>query len=403
MIWTLGFGTSLLLAQELSGPLAGPTSSVVPRALPSPDRALAPGADTDAAADGGRLPITFGATLAGYYDDNIYIQTGSAGRTADFIYDVVPVLSYNSARNTGTDNSVQVTYSPGFVFYQNHSGNDTFEQNGSFVYGFHGSRCDLIVSQQYASVQNSAPDEGDLVKVHEYQTVVNLDYAIGAKLSATVRAQQDITDYDQGFASKQWSGSVYLNYEVMPKTTLGLGVVGGAADLEGPNQTFQQFNGRVVYTPTEKLSFNATAGGELRQTQGYNEMTLTPVFSGGFNYVPWDDTSVTVNAYREYNYSAKYFGQDYLATGASFSVTQGFREKLWATLSGSYENAHYENNLADETNDIDYNYFTVRAALDYQANDWWSLGAYYQYRRNISEEINDFVDDQVGCRVQFTY
>jgi hypothetical protein len=173
--------------------------------------------------------------------------------------------------------------------------------------------------------------------------------------------------------------------------------------LEGPNQTFEQVNGRVVYTPTEKLSFNATAGGELRQTQGYSESTLTPVFSGGFSYVPWDDTSVTINAYRAYNYSAKYFGQDYLATGASFSVTQGFRQKLWATLSGSYENAHYEDNLADESNDIDYNYFTVRVALDYQANDWWSFGAYYQYRRNISAEINGFVDDQVGCQVRFTY
>jgi hypothetical protein len=403
MIWTLTFGTPVLLAQELSGPMAGPTDAVVPRAVQSPDRALAPGAETDATQDNGRLPITLGATLAGYYDDNIYIQPGSVGRTGDFIYDVVPFVSYNSARNTGVDNSVQITYAPGFVFYLNHSGNDTFEQNGSFVYGYHGSRCDLIVSQQYASVQNSAPDEGDLVKVHEYETVLNFDYTIGAKLSATVRAQQDINDYDQGFSSTQWSGSVYLNYEIMPKTTVGLGVVGGAADLEGPNQTFEQVNGRVVYTPTEKLSFNATAGGELRQTQGYSESTLTPVFSGGFSYVPWDDTSVTINAYRAYNYSAKYFGQDYLATGASFSFTQGFRQKLWATLSGSYENAHYEDNLADESNDIDYNYFTVRVALDYQANDWWSFGAYYQYRRNISAEINGFVDDQVGCQVRFTY
>ncbi len=404
MLWTLTFGTSVLLAQELSGPMAGPTDAVVPRALQSPDRALEPGAVTDAAAqDNTRLPITFGATLAGYYDDNIYIQPGDAGRTGDFIYDIVPFITYNSARNTGVDNSVQVTYAPGFVVYQDHSGNDTFEQTGSFVYGYHGSRCDLVVSQQYASVQNSAPDEGDLVKVQEYRTVVNFDYIIGAKLSASVRAQQDIDDYDQGFGSKQWTGSLYLNYEIMPKTTLGFGVVGGAADLEGPNQTFQQVNGRVVYTPTEKLSFTATAGGEFRQTQGSSETTVTPVFSAGFTYNPWDDTNITVSAYRSYNYSAKFFGQDYLATGTSFSVTQGFREKLWATLSGSYENAHYEDNLADEANDLDYDYFTLRAALDYQANDWWSLGGYYQYRRNISATINGFVDNQVGARVRFTY
>jgi hypothetical protein len=401
--WTLSLGTRLLLAQELSGPLAGPTDEVVPRVLQSPDRTLEPGAGTDTAQDNARLPVTFGITLAGYYDDNIYIQPGAAGRTGDFIYDVVPFVSYNSARNTGVDNSVQVTYSPGFVFYQRHPGNDTFEDTGSFVYGYHGSRTDLMVTQQYASEQNSAPDEGDLVKVHEYRTVVNLDYTIGAKLSATARAQQDIVDYDQGFGSKQWTGSVYLNYEMMPKTTFSVGVLGGAADLEGPNQTFEQVNGRVVYTPTEKLSFNATAGGEFRQTQGYAGTTVTPVFSGGLSYNPWNDANFTANAYREYNYSAKFFGEDYLATGASLSVTQGFREKLWATLSGSYENAHYENNLDDEANDIDYNYFTVRAALDYQANDWLSLGAYYQYRRNVSAEIDSFVDNQAGLQLRFTY
>lgn len=431
--WTLTLGTPLVLAQELPGPLAaeessadpvagpttavtpvaepegsdpnslaGPTVSVLPRAEVSPDRALAAGAGADTTQSDNRLPFQLGLTLAGYYDNNIYVQPGG-GRVGDFIYDVVPFISWNSARETGVDNSIQITYAPGFVIYQDHPGNDTFEQTGSFVYGLHGAKSDLVVTQQYASVQNSAPDVGDLVKLDEYLTTINFDYALSARLGLTLRAEQQIIDYDNGLDSNQWTGSAYLGYELMPKTTIAVGSLVGVADLQGPNQDFVQINGRVIYNPTEKISVNATAGVEFRQTEGYASTATTPVFSGGLSYVPWDDTTLTAAVYREYNYSAKFFGEDYLATGGSFSVTQAFFHKVYATLSGSYENAQYENNLDDESSDQGYNYFSARAALDYQLKDWCDLGAYYQFRESISHSIGGFTDDQVGIQSRFNY
>ena len=422
-VLTLVLGSPGLMGQQLSGPtvatdttagpvepdeagnpsLLGPTTAVLPRAETSPDRSLAPGAGADTTEASNRLPFQLGLTLSGYYDDNIYVRPSSSGRVGDFIYDVVPFVGWSSAQETGIDNSIQINYSPGFVFYQDHPGNDTFEQNGSFVYGFQGSRCNLVISQQYSSVQNSAPDVGDLVKVQEYLTTINFDYTLSAKLSMTLRAQQEIIDYDHGFDSNQWTGSAYLNYELLPKTTIALGSVVGAVDLEGPNQEFVQVNGRLLYNPTEKLSVNGTAGVELRQTQGYSATILTPVFSGGFSYNPWDHTNATLNAYREYNYSAKYFGQDYLATGVSGSISQTFFEKLAATLSASFENAHYENNLNDESNDLGYNYFTVRAALDYRWKSWCQFSAFLQYRESISHTIDGFTDDQAGVQTRFSY
>ena len=167
--------------------------------------------------------MQLGLTLAGYYDDNIYVAPSGAVKVGDFIYEIAPFVSYNSAAQTGVDNSFQIFYSPGFVFYQDHSGNNTIEQNGSFVYGYETGRSSLSVSQQYVSVQNSAPDLGDLVKVTEYLTTLNFDYSLTAKLGLTLRAQQEIVDYAQGFDSKQWTTSAYLSYEVMPKTTVALG------------------------------------------------------------------------------------------------------------------------------------------------------------------------------------
>jgi hypothetical protein len=391
--------TSILVAQEL----AGPTTEVTPRAEVSPDRALAPGAGADTTETDDRLPVQLSVTLAGYYDDNIYVQPRGPNRVGDFVWTVAPTIAWNSAHFSGMENSVQVAYSPGFIFYQDHPGNNTVEQAGTFVYGYHGPRSDLVISQQYASVQNTAPDLGDLVKLQEYITTINLDYTLASKLGLTLRAQQDIIDYDDGFDSTQWTGSAYLNYMAMPKTTFGVGALFGAADLEGPNQTFEQLNGRVLYTPTAKLSFNATAGVEFRQTQGTGRQQVNPTFSLGLDYDPFDGTDLNLSAYRAYAYSAKYFGDDYLTTGVSGSLTQRFFQKFYATLTASYENADYEDNLGGQSSDLGYNYFSVRPELSFRPTDWCQLGIYYQYRRNVSSTVDAFTDNQAGFQSRFTY
>jgi hypothetical protein len=391
--------TSILVAQEL----AGPTTEVTPRAQVLPDRALAPGAGADTTETDDRLPMQLSLALVGYYDDNIYVQPHGPNRVGDFIWTVTPTIAWNSAHFSGMENSVQVAYSPGFIFYQDHPGNNTIEQAGTFVYGYHGPRSDLVVSQQYASVQNTAPDLGDLVKLQEYITTINLDYTLASKLSLTVRAQQDIIDYDDGFDSTQWTGSAYLNYAAMPKTTFGVGALFGAADLEGPNQTFEQLNGRVLYTPTAKLSFNATAGVEFRQTQGTGRQQVNPTFSLGLDYDPFDGTDLNLSAYRAYAYSAKYFGDDYLTTGVSGSLTQRFFQKFYATLTASYENADYEDNLGGQSSGLGYNYFSVRPELSFRPTAWCQLGIYYQYRRNVSSTVDAFTDNQAGFQSRFTY
>ena len=51
---------------------------------------------------------------------------------------------------------------------------------------------------------------------------------------------------------------------------------------------------------------------------------LEPTFSLGFDYDPKDGTDLILNAYRNFSYSAKFYGNDYLTTGVSGSVSQRF-------------------------------------------------------------------------------
>jgi hypothetical protein len=397
--WGLVFAVPMM-AQEL----AGPTTEVTPHAPLAPDGSMAPiPVPTPDADTGKRLPFEIGLSLSGYFDDNIYVQPAGPNRVSDFIWTIAPLISWSSSRMSGMENSVQIAYSPGFVIYQDHPANNTFEQIGSFVYGYQGPRSQLTVNQQYASVQNSGPDLGELVKLNEYLTTINFDYAVTAKLGLTLRAEQQIIDYDEGFNSSQWTGSAYLTYEAMPKTSFALGLLGGAVDLEGPNQTFEQFNGRVVYTPTTKLSFNLTLGVECRQTEGTSRQLVKPVFSGGLDYEPFDATSLNLNAYRNYSYSATYYGNDYLATGVSGSITQRFFNKIFAVFTASFENASYEDNVTQQQGALAYNFFSLRPSLSYRLADWCQLSVFYQYRENVSQTIDAFTDNQVGFESRFTY
>lgn len=387
-------------AQELSRPLA----QVPPAASDTPkDDTEKPVPAVTKIEDRGRMPVQFGLTLSGLYDDNIYDQPRGPNRVGDFIWSVAPAISWSSSLVEGMENVVQLSYSPGFIFYQQNPANNTVDQQGTLVYAHHGAKSDLVVSQQYTSVQNNAPDLGDLVKYQEYLTTANFDYQLTGKLGLTLRAQQDITNYDEGYDSSQWTGSAYFDYEALPKTTFGLGGLIGAADLVGPNQVFEQVNGRVLYNPTAKLSFNLTAGLEFRQTQGYGSSRMTPTFSLGLSYQPDDSTDLVLNAYRNYSYSARFFGDDYLTTGVSGSITQRFCQRVYASLSASFENAAYTDNLTNSGTDIGYNYFSVRASVDYTPTRWCELSLFYQYRETVSSTVTAFSDDQAGFQSRFVY
>jgi hypothetical protein len=398
-------------ARDSLNGFVGPSGAANPNAVP-PNPGAPPAADSAPTSptsawffDGTRrLPFQVGMTVGGYFDDNIYAAPDGPARISDFIWSVSPLIAWNSAAETGADNSVQLAYAPTFVLYQENSRNDTIDQAGNFLYAYHDGRMDFVVSESAASAQESNADVDDLVQETSSVTLINFNYQLTAKTTLNLSATQSITDDDPGFGSIQWSGAAYLDYQITPKTTLGLGGVVGLADLDGPNQTFEQANGRVTYNPTAKLSFNATGGLEFRETQGFGGEDLTPDFSLGLSYEPFDGTTLTVQGYRRYEYSGRLYGQDYLATGATASFSQRFFRKFYFVVSGVFENAEYEDNLSDSSSNVRYNYYSVQPAISFQPTTWCDLTLFYQHREDISQATAPgFTDNQVGFTAKFTY
>lgn len=350
-----------------------------------------------------RLPIQLGITATAYYDDNIYAAPKGGPKTSDLIWSITPEIGWNSASETGADNSVQFAYAPSFVFYQDHSQNNTIDQSGQFSYAYHGAKDDLIISEAAASVQDTNADYGGLVKDTSFITEVNFTHTFSAKTSLNVVARNMIVDYDPGYDSTEWTGEAYLDYQTLEKISLGVGGLVGFADLDGPNQTFQQANLRVDYTPSEKLQFTATLGAEFRQTEGNNSNTVTPDFSLSGTWEPQEGSNLTLNAYRHYDYSGKFFGEDYLATGFGVSYSQRLLNRFYLVLGASFEDAQYDSNLTSESTGQSYDYVSLRPALIYKPTEWCKLTVFYNYRRNISDSLSDFTDNQVGIEARFTY
>jgi hypothetical protein len=354
--------------------------------------------------NGGRLPFQLGLALGGYYDDNIYIQPSGPQRVGDFIWTVSPSIGWNSAAQTGADNAIQIAYAPTFVFYQTHVDNNTIDQAGNFIYGYNNGKTNLVVSEVASSAQETAIDYGNLVNETTSITTLNLIEQFSGKMSGNLILIQDLTQDDPGLRSSEWTAEAYLDYQAAPKTSVGLGVVGGYAELEGPNQTYEQINGRVSWDPTVKLSFSLTAGGEFRETEGLGGASFTPDFTLGLSYQPFDSTNLGLNAYRRYDYSGRFYGEDYLATGVSASWTQRFLQKFYVTVSSAFEDAMYQDNLSGAFANQSYDYVSARAGLAYRPTSWCELGIFYQYRQNFAEgQSLNFTDDQAGFTARFTY
>ena len=396
-------GQSLPPAQGVDASLNQSTRQLM--VVPADSSTQTPGQVIPASAIlGARLPVQLGLTVTGYYDDNIYVRPDAAGKISDFIWSLAPLIAWNSAAQTGAVNSVQVAYAPTLIFYQEHSHNDTVNEAADVVYGFEGDKVELVVTEQFSQNQENNADFNTLGTETLSATHAELNYQVTGKTNLEVSARQTYTSDDPGLRSIEWTLSSYLDYQLSPKTTFGLGGVVGAVDLEGPNQTYEQVNGRVGYNPDAKLSISATAGGELRQTQGHSSSDATPDFSLGAAYEPFDGTNLGLSAYRRYEYSGRFYGDDYLATGVSASVSHRFLQRYSFAVSGAFEDAKYRDNFANAFASEGYDYFSIRPEVTYTPRIGWELRLFYQYRQSLAEGgVAGFDDNQAGLSASYTY
>jgi hypothetical protein len=230
------------------------------------------------------------------------------------------------------------------------------------------------------------------------------DYSDKTQLHAEFEQLSDI--YPSQINSFEFIGRLGADYAITPKIKIGVeGVVGDLQAQEAGSSIYGQWRFRVAYKATEKLSFLASGGVEVR---GYNDRDLikvTPVFDLSANWSPLVGTSLSLTAFRKVFASPVETGQVFTATGVQANITQAFFQRFNAGIFAGYENDQYNVSGANASNiNRSDDYVYLRPNITCTIGGWCNIVLYYQFSRN-SSSLNgaSFNDHRVGGQVIFAF
>ncbi|HKS36000.1 MAG TPA: outer membrane beta-barrel protein [Verrucomicrobiae bacterium] len=391
------------------GELVAPAD--VPRALDAANRLL-----TTAQPDGlfRAGPFEFYPRISGtvYHDDNI--NSTATNRLKDVTWTIAPGFAA-TARNANPARAKLFTleYTPAFRFYADHDELNSVDHAASIAGRLTGNKLKLGFDQRFLVTSQPVPDVGGRTDQFTAATHLTSEWRLGYKTSLQVDAALTLTDYEQFTSSRDWSNSDWLNYELSPKLSLGVGVVIGYLDVQpatnqpsgrNPDQTYEQLRVRAVSFITDKLNLSASAGGELRQYRGGVDDTLSPVWDVAATYRPWHETTLTLSLFQSYYSSAQSDSQNYLSTGAGVSVAQHFFDRFVATIGGNYSHSDYEATVTGVTSGRQDDIFRARVGLDAYITAQWSAGIYYSHERNNSNDnLFSYDKNQFGLQSSWRF
>ncbi len=357
------------------------------------------------------MPLRYGrfdffprVTSGVMYDDNIYIQ--ESGKTADVIWNVSPGLRAAAGDYDKKEASfLQLDYAPTFLLFTKESRNNTIDHEAKLELDWRPSKFSVALQQTAADSSGSVVDVGNRVDRQVYLTTLQLQYEISPKTSVALEGTQSINHYEDLQSFNEWTAAGWLDYWLTPKVRVGAGVTGGWVNNEDSvNQTYQQALGRVAYSLTAKVDLHASAGVEVRQFEDGRDDRRNGVFTFGGTYKPREQTEITVEAHRRTLSSAVLVDQSYVATGCSGTIRQRFLAKYTGILATGYDHVDYFATREAVPSDRSDDYFYVRTGVEMSVTERLSLGLFYQFRENTSNESDfEFDNHQVGLQAAFRF
>ena len=367
-----------------------------------------------------RLKYGLSVTARGVYDDNININ--SFNRVSDFYFAIEPSLFFSfGGEDTQGSNSLYFVYRPSAYLFAEHPKRDVIHHLIRLQGQHRFSRLAVSLSQDIRILNgtdlnslsdpnghNANTDVGHSARHKIFTTQLSDSYDLSGKLSLTNSASFAVDTYPSALiGSKNFSGNLFINYQPGGKLVFGIGGTGGynTVDQGSPDQIYEQANVRVSYNATGKISLNATGGVEFREFESNSRgIYVSPVYEVSAIYQPFDGTSVSLVGSRRTQNSASLGGQDYTATDISLSVSQRFVRRFVLGLAVGYDNSSYFSTIQGINATRDDNYYYIQPSVDLTIMRFWTVGAYYLHRQNISSfDFFSFYDNQVGLRTSVTF
>jgi hypothetical protein len=338
------------------------------------------------------------------YNDNIYIQ--NTHKTSDLIWTLSPDLILGAGDYLQKEeNWLTIDYSPSFILFTNHDGNDAIDQDARLNFEWRPASWVFGVKQAYQKLSGAVVEVGNRVSRSIYDTDLYIRYDLSSKTSFELDGDQSINDYDSPlFSYKVWTVAGWMDYWITPKIKLGSGATGGFVDIsQNPDQTYEQLLLRAEYDATENLSIHGSVGGELREFQSGRSDRFNGIFSLGSIYNVGENTILSADAYRRTESSLIATDQNYMVTGASVGVSQVIDDKYTLRLTGGFDHSDYYATAPDVNTNDSYDYFFIRTGIDCQFASQFVAGFFYQYQQSESSRINAFSNNLTGITLAYHF
>ncbi len=295
-------------------------------------------------------------------------------------------------------------YGPRFQLFDKYTINNSIDQFGTLNLLLPMSKWILGFRQDYQLQKTEIIEFDQRATVETISSALSAACQLGEATSLESDFRRVSIDYKTAGLTgyTEYNTENWFNYALEPDLPVSVGVLAGQDVVANhEDQTYEQLRARARYNYTEKLAFDVSAGGELREYQNGKSDTLSPVFTLAAEYRPTVRTTLRLTGARQ-QYASIFNGYNYASTGAALEVRQGITDRFTAAVSAGYYSIDYtgiSKGLMNYTGD----YYIARISLEAKIVRHLTGQIYYQLLSSRSQASAAVNDDRTGVQLTLSY
>ncbi|MFA6564710.1 MAG: outer membrane beta-barrel protein [Verrucomicrobiia bacterium] len=358
------------------------------------------------------------------YDDNIAISGNNP--QGDFYALITPGVQFQYEKG---GNNISLDYTAGIQRFFRLSEFDTVDHNAALVSSFEFSeKLRVTVSQGFSrSIAGEMRDQvgipvtqigeripGTRTEVQNFTTAIGAEYELSQKTALGLNFAMSFTEYIDPpglFGNDTYDVKVPFYYHLSSKTDLFIDANAGATSMDdGANQVYEGFGVGARTRLTGKIMGSVRVGYQHRDYSGTISAVDTAVASANLDWAIGPRTALMASVNRNVNPSAAAINNYYESTALDVTVRQKvWHDKITLSAGGGYERDDYGEPFATFTgsgvsSDRSDDYYYLKVGCDYAIRRWWSAGANYRFRSNVSAlSAYDFDNNLVSIYTRVSF
>jgi hypothetical protein len=205
--------------------------------------------------------------------------------------------------------------------------------------------------------------------------------------------------------SREWSTLDWLNYQFWPRLDAAIGIGFGYDNVDTRTDvTYEQYETRINWRATDKISFQVHGGLEDRQflSSGVSD-AINPVFGAAVQYQPFENTKLLMSGDRIV--AGSYF-QNQVTESITFKggLNQRLLKRLYLDLGGAYSTVKYMASANGVSPDRTDDYYSFNVRLSRIILKRGTIAAFYQISSNSSSQSGfAYSSSQFGFEIGYQY